>query len=538
MEIEAEQLIGVINVESHNVKFSVLGNASGNILFESSRLIDLIKPNTGWVEIDAEIIWNALCTTIDEVIEQLKLNKLSKDNIKVIGIINERETILAWDSESSKPLYNAIHYTDIRTDKIIQDYKLKNPNVFNDIEDITGLRVTSMFSAPKFKWIIDNVKNIQKSVTMKTIKFGTLDTWLVWKLTKGDLYVTDVTNASRTLLMNLKTCEWSPKACQVFNIPIFLLPTIQSSSQQYGTINETGLKGIVIGSIFANHQAALYGLNYTNTGQIMSRYNDSCTVSCIIGTKCIKSNNGLLTTIAYKVDNEPAVYALEGWTSTGGKAIEWLKNNMKIMTSDEEIETLNIDVSDVYFVPAFNGLAAPHWKQDARGLICGITHFTNKKHIIRAALESLCFHTSDVCVAFEKDTGIFPSQLIVDGSYSKYNNLLNYQADILGVDVKRSQMTDMATYGSAKAAARVLDIKFEDHYWSPHISKPTTTELERKQRYLKWLKAVNRSSGFSIRSSQVKEKLRKNDTLCSKILHTAYLMVMMGMMVISDKIKI
>lgn len=535
--MEAEQFIGVINVESHNVKFSILGNTSGNVLFESSRLINLIKPNPGWVEVDAEHIWNALCTTIDEVIEKLKLNKLSKDNIKVVGITNERETILVWDSETNKPLYNAIHYTDIRTDTIIQDYKLLNPNIFNEIEDITGLRVTSMFSSVKLKWIIDNVNNIKQFLTMKTIKFGTLDTWLVWKLTKGHLYVTDVTNASCTLLMNIKTFDWCPKACQIFNIPIFLLPTIQSSSKQYGTIEETGLKGILIGSIFANHQAALYGLNYTKTGQIMSRYDDSCIVSCIIGTEFKKSNNGLLTTVAYKNENEPAVYAFEGWTSIGGKAIEWLKNNMKIVANDEEIETLNIDVSDVYFVPAFNGLAAPHWKPDARGIICGVTHFTNKKHLIRAALEALCFHTKDVCIAFEKDIGIFPSQLTVDGSYSIYNSLLSYQADILGVDVKRSQMTDMATYGSAKAAARVQNIKFENHYWLPHISKPTTTEIERKNRYLKWLKAVRRSSGLSKPPPQVKEKSGKYDILCSKIISTVHLMAMMGMMVISDKIK-
>lgn len=537
MDIEAEQFIGVINVESHKVKFSILGNTSGNVLFESSRLINLITPNPGWVEVDAEHIWNALCTTIDEVIEKLKLNKLSKDNIKVVGIINERETILVWDSETNKPLYNGIHYTDIRTDTIIQDYKLLNPNIFNEVEDITGLRVTSMFSSVKLKWIIDNANNIKQFLTMKTIKFGTLDTWLVWKLTKGHLYVTDVTNASRTLLMNIKTFDWCPKACEVFNIPIFLLPTIQSSSKQYGTIEETGLKGILIGSIFANHQAALYGLNYTKPGQIMSRYDDSCIVSCIVGTEFIKSNNGLLTTVAYKNENEPAVYAFEGWTSIGGKAIEWLKSNMKIVANDEEIETLNIDVSDVYFVPAFNGLAAPHWKPDARGIICGVTHFTNKKHLIRAALEALCFHTKDVCIAFEKDIGIFPSQLTVDGSYSIYNSLLSYQADILGVDVKRSRMADMATYGSAKAAARVQNIKFENHYWLPHISKPTTTEIERKNRYLKWLKAIRRSSGLSKSPSQVKEKSGKYDILCSKILSTVHLMAMMGMMVISDKIQ-
>lgn len=530
-----EQLIGVINVESHIIKFSLLSNINGDVLLESSRSIDLIKPYPGWVEVDAENIWNAVCTTINEVINQLKFKGLSKDYIKVIGIINERDTVLAWDSDSNKPLYNAIHFTDTRTDTIIQEYKSRNQNIFDDIENTSGLRITPMFSGTKLKWIIDNTKNIKRLLAMKTIKFGTLDTWLVWKLTQGNSYVTDVTNASRTLLMNLKTLEWSPRACHIFNIPISLLPTIKSSSEHYGIIEETGLKGITIGSIFANHQAALYGLNYTKTGQIMSRYSDSCIVSGIVGTEIIKSKHGLITTVAYKIGNEPAVYALEGWTLVGGKAIEWLKNNIKIINSDEEIELLNIDASDVYFVPAFNGLAAPHWKPEAKGIICGMTHYTNKQHIIRAALEALCFHTKDVYIAFEKDIKIASSQLVVDGPYSIYNHLLSYQADILGIDVIRSRMTDMAVYGSAKAAARVKNIEFENHEWSFYVSKATTTETERKNRYIKWLKAIRRSCGLSEPPLQSNQNLNNNDIISTNFLSTAYLLAMIGMMAISDK---
>lgn len=505
-------MIGVINVESHKVKFSVLENTDGNVLVESSKLVNLIKPCPGWVEVDPDHIWNALCTIINEVIEQLKIKNLSKNNIDVVGIITERGTVVAWDSESNKPLYNAIHYSDTRTDTNIQNLKSKNESIFNEIEDTSGLRLTSMFSAAKLKWIIDNTNNTKQLTTMRTFKFGTLDTWLVWKLTKGNLYMTDVTNASYTLLMNLKTFEWSTKACDAFNIPISLMPTIQSSSGKYGIIEETALKGILIGSILANHQAALYGLNYKKTGEILSRYEDSCIVSCIVGNEFIKSHNGLLTTVAYKMDNEPAVYALEGWTSIGGKVIEWLKNNMKILESVEEMESLNVNVSDVYFVPAFNGLSAPHWKPNARGIICGMTHYTNKKHIIRAALEAICFHTKDVCVAFEKDTGIFPSQLIVDGAYSIYNNILHYQADILGIDVIRSQMIDMAVYGSAKAAAQVLNIKFENNENSLYVSKPTTTELDQKYRYSKWLKTIRQSSWITEPSLlQEKPKLNKKE---------------------------
>jgi len=526
-----EQLIGVIDVESDNVKFSIL-NHSGHFLLDSHIPIKLMKPYPGWVEVDAENIWNAVCTTINEVIVKLKLRNLSKDNIKIIGIINERDTVLAWDSESSKPLCNAIHYADTRTDSIIKDC---DPKALNDIEESTGSKVTSMFGGIKLKWIINNKNIIKQPTAMKNIKFGTLDTWIVWKLTKGNLYVTDITNASRTLLMNLKTLEWSPEACRVFDVPISFLPTIKSSSEHYGTIEETDLKGISIGSIFADHQAALYGLHFEKPGQIMSNYGDSCTVSCIVGTEFKRSKNGLITTVAYKIDKEPTVYAFEGWTSIGGKAIEWLKNNMKIVNDDKEIESLNIDASDVYFVPAFNGLAAPHWKPDARGIICGMTHFTNKKHILRAALEAFCFHTKDVCVAFEKDTGIVPSQLFVDGLYSIYNNILSYQADILGVDVMSSEMTDdMAIYGSAKAAARVINIELESHQWSLNISKPMTTEEEQKNRYLKWLKAIRRSTAVS--TPQPNEKtIYDYNNFSSNFLSTAYLMAMMGMMFFSDK---
>lgn len=534
--MNTEQLIGVINVESHKVKFSVLNTTSGQILLESSKPIDLIKPNPGWVEVNAEHVWDALCSTIDEVIEQLKSINLSKDNIKIIGIVNERETALAWNSETHKPIYNAIHCTDTRTDTIIQEYESKDPNNIKEIEDITGLRVTSLFSGAKLKWIVDNTNITTQFSTINSIKFGTLDTWLVWKLTKGKLYITDITNASRTLLMNIRTCEWSLKACQFFNIPIASLPTIQSSSQQYGIIEETGLNGLLIGSILANHNAALYSLNDMKTGQIMSRYCDSCIVSCIVGTELTKSYNGLITTVAYKIENEPAVYALEGWTSIGGKAIDWLRNNMRIIVSDEEIKLLNTNASDVYFVPAFNGLTAPHWNPNAKGIICGITHYTNKNHLIRAALESICFHTKDVCVAFERDTGIAPYQLTVDGPFSVYSNLLNYQADILGIDVKRSQMTDMAIYGSAKAAARVINIELNNYQSSLQVSKPTTTEMERKNRYSKWLKAIKRSSGLSrLEVDQESEKLDKYNKVSSKILSTVYLMAMMAMMVLSDK---
>ncbi|XP_026807090.1 uncharacterized protein LOC113549810 isoform X2 [Rhopalosiphum maidis] len=503
-----EQLIGVIDVESEIVKFSIL-NHNGNILLNSYRPIELIKPYPGWVEVDAENIWNAVCTTINEVIVKLELQNLSKDNIKIIGIINERDTVLAWDLESSKPLCNAIHYTDTRTDTIIQDCIQNCPKALNDIEDATGSKVTSMFSGIKLKWIINNKHIIKQPASMENIKFGTLDTWIVWKLTKD--------------------------ACQFFDVPISLLPTIKSSSEYYGTIEETHLKGISIGSIFADHQAALYGLHFDKPGQIMSNYGDSCAVSCIIGTEFKRSNNGLITTVAYKIDKEPAVYAFEGWTSVGGKAIEWLKNNMKIVDSDEEIESLNIDVSDVYFVPAFNGLAAPHWKPDAKGIICGMTHFTNKKHILRAALEAFCFHTKDVCVAFEKDTNIVPSQLFVDGLYSIYNNILSYQADIMGIDVISSQMTDdMAIYGSAKAAAKVINIELGSHEWSLNISKPTTTEEEQKNRYSKWLKAIRRSTGIT--KPQPNQTIADNyNNFSSNFLSTAYLIAMMGMMVFSDK---
>ncbi|XP_050421605.1 glycerol kinase-like [Adelges cooleyi] len=524
------QLIGVINVESQRVTFSVL--SSSNVLAESSRAIELTKPLPGWVEVDPEHIWNTLCMTINEVINELNFKDITVECIKAISIINERDTILAWNSETNQPIYNAIHYTDSRTDSYIQDSISKDPNVFKYIEQTTGLRVISMFGGPKIKWLIENIENTKQLIARKTIKFGSLETWIAWKLTNGNLYVTDITNASRTLLMDLKTLEWSAQACKIFNVPISLLPTIKSNSEQYGIIQMTKLKGVMIGSILANNQAAFYGSNCKQFGQIMSRFGDSCTVTCNVGTEFINSSNGLITTIAYQIGNEPAVYALEGWTSIGGQITDWLKDKMKILSNEDDLNSLDIDVSDIYIVPAFNGLTTPYWRPDARGIICGMTHFTKKNHIIRAALESICFHTKDVCVALEKDIGVSPSLIIVDGKYSCYDNLLCYQADILGVDVVRMHATRIAIYGAAEAAAQSVNIKFESDLTPTFISKPTTTQDERNCRYFKWLKAIRRSCGWTRPPHTVQNKY---EILNSNLLPTASLMAMMGMMVVADK---
>ncbi|XP_050546723.1 probable glycerol kinase [Daktulosphaira vitifoliae] len=526
------QLVGVISVESVNVKFSIISSSNGNVLIESSKPVELIKLYPEWVEVDPESIWNSLKIIIEEVINELISNDISLDCIKVISIINERDTVVAWDSETNKPLYNAIHYSDNRTDSIIQDYVSKDPNVFKYVEEITGLKVVSMFSALKLKWLFENVDNIKISTVKETVKFGTLDTWLTWKLTNRNLYITDVTNASRTLLMNLKTLKWSEKACKIFNIPFSLLPTIKSNSELYGKINITRLKGIMIGAIIANHQAAFY-VKCRSFGQVMSRYNDSCITSCNIGNEVIQSKHGLITSVAYQIGNESVSYALEGWTSVGGKITEWLKNNMKIINSEDELKTLDIDVSDIYIVPAFNGLATPYWRPDATGIICGMTHYTNKKHIIRASLESICFHTKDICIALQKDIGITTSQLMVDGKYSCYDILLNYQADILGANIRRLHATDMAIYGAAEIGAKSVGLEFNDTNSSDFISKPTTTENERNNRYYKWLKAVRRSCGWK-KPVQIDKKLNKFDIFSTNILSTAYLVAMMGMMVISD----
>ncbi|CAB0039812.1 unnamed protein product [Trichogramma brassicae] len=473
--------------------------------------IEQICPQEGWVEQEPKEIDSAIRTCIAEVLTRMSEKGLDACSISTIGICNSRETTLVWDSKTGEPLYNAILWSDIRTDKMVDEIIAKFPdNNKNHLKPLCGLPVSSYFSALKMRWMMDNVPAVRKAMRERRCMFGTLDTWLVWNLTggkKGGLYITDVTNASRTMLMNIETMQWDTTLCRYFNIPMHYLPQIRSSSEIYGKIRIGPLKGIPISGILGNQQAALVGQNCLKKGQAKNTYRSGCFLLCNTGTQKVFSQHGLVTTVAYQLGpNAPVVYALEGSVAVAGSAIKWLRDNMRMIKDVQDSEHLAANVlntGDVYFVPAFSGLYAPYWRKDARGIICGLTAFSTKDHIIRASLEAVCFQTRDILEAMHKDCGFPLTKLNTDGKMSVNSLLMQLQADISGVPVYRSKSADMTALGAAKAAGNAagIDLWTLDKEESESVSNdeflPTTTIEERDKRYKRWRMAVQRSLGWA-----------------------------------------
>lgn len=470
----------------------------GNVVSVAQKEHKQIFPKPGWVEHDPLEIWG----NVLEVAEcGLKSAHQSAD-LAAIGITNQRETTIVWDKHTGKPVYNAIVWQDTRTDAICA--KLAKSGGQNRFRKKTGLPLATYFSGPKIKWILDNVQGAKAKAKQGDLLFGTIDSWLIWNLT-GE-HVTDVTNASRTLLMNLKTLDWDEEILKVMGIPRAMLPTIKSSSEIYGYVNAHDgegnlLHGIPVAGDLGDQQAALFGQTCFKAGEAKNTYGTGCFMLLNTGEKPVQSKAGLLTTLGYKIGNRKAVYALEGSIAIAGALVQWLRDNLGLIQASPEVEALAKSVEDnggIYFVPAFSGLYAPYWKSDARGVIVGMTRYVNKGHLARAALEATAYQTREVLDAMEKDSGVKLSSLKVDGGMVFNELLMQFQSDILNVPVVRPKVAETTSLGAAYAAGLAVGFwkdfdELKNNWGRDKQWNPSMDSKGRKTLYSGWKKAVTRT---------------------------------------------
>lgn len=415
-------------------------------------------PKPGWVEHDPKEIWSSEAAVIAEAISAIGVT--GKD-IAGIGITNQRETTIVWDAETGEPVYNAIVWQDRRTSEYCDS--LKEQGLTDMIREKTGLIVDAYFSGTKIRWILENVPGAREKAEQGKLRFGTVDTWLIWNLTRGEVHVTDVSNASRTMLFNIKTLEWDKELLELLGVPESMMPSVRSSSEVYGhTTTTLFAHKVPIAGIAGDQQAALFGQMCTEPGSVKNTYGTGCFLLMNTGEKPIMSKNNLLTTIAWKI-GEKVNYALEGSIFVGGSVVQWLRDGLGIIKSSSEIEALALSVPDnggVYFVPALTGMGAPYWDQYAHGVICGITRGTTAAHIARAALEGIAFQTMDIVGAMEKDAGVHLAELKVDGGASRNNLMMQFQSDILNSWVVRPRVTETTAMGACYLAGLAVG------YWS------------------------------------------------------------------------
>jgi glycerol kinase len=473
-------------------------NHSGGVVAIDQKEHEQIYPKPGWVEHDAVEIW----TRCVEVIRGgLAKAGIKASDLAAVGITNQRETAVVWDRKTGKPVYNAIVWQDTRTDTIINEWAKEGGQ--DRFRAKVGLPLATYFSGPKVKWILDNVAGARAKADAGDLLFGNIDTWCIWNLTggvSGGVHVTDVSNASRTMLMDLKTLDWDPEMLKVMGIPRSMLPTIKASSEVYGKA-VGDLAGIPVAGDLGDQQAALFGQTCFSAGEAKNTYGTGCFMLLNTGTKVVPSKSGLLTTLGYKIGNQPAVYALEGSIAIAGALVQWLRDNLGMIKTSGEIEDLAKTVDDnggVYFVPAFSGLFAPYWRSDARGVIAGLTRYVNKGHIARAVLEATAWQTREVLDAMNSDSGVPLTALKVDGGMVFNDLLMQFQADVLGVPVIRPKVAETTALGAAYAAGlavgfwkAVEDLRAnwqKDREWTPRMDAKTC-EKDLKL----WKKAVTRT---------------------------------------------
>ena len=479
---------------------AIVFDETGRPCASSQREFPQIFPRPGWVEHDPNEIWASQASVIAEAISIIDINGL---NIAGIGITNQRETVVVWDVDTDEPVYNAIVWQDRRTSEYCDSLKADGMSEF--IHSRTGLIIDAYFSATKIKWILDNVEGARARAEQGKLRFGTIDSWLVWKLTRGDVHVTDVSNASRTMLFNIHKLEWDDDLLKMFGIPRSMMPRVCSSSEVYGHTKTTIFAHKVpIAGMAGDQQAALFGQMCVEPGMVKNTYGTGCFLLMNCGSKPIMSSNNLITTVAWKIGDK-VDYALEGSIFVGGSVVQWLRDGLGVIRSSSDVEALAASVPDtggVYFVPALTGLGAPWWDQYARGTITGISRGTTAAHIARAALEGIAFQTLDITEAMVRDSDLHLKALKVDGGASRNNLLMQFQSDILQADVIRPAITETTALGAAYLAGLATGYWHSkgdvlENWQIDRIFEPVMEESARQNLLGGWHKAVERSLGWA-----------------------------------------
>ena len=489
------QYAAAIDQGTTSTRFMVFDHG-GQVVSVDQKEHEQIYPKPGWVEHDAQEIW----TRTQEMISA-GVGKTKASDIAAVGVTNQRETTVVWDRSTGEPVHNAIVWQDTRTDRICND--LSGDGGQDRFRAKTGLPIATYFSGPKIKWILDNVDGVRARAESGEVLFGNIDSWVIWQLTGGSdggVHVTDVTNASRTMMMNLETLDWDDEILGILGVPRAMLPQIRASSEVYGEARGD-LAGIPVAGDLGDQQAALFGQTCYAVGEAKNTYGTGNFLLLNTGTEAVQSKSGLLTTLAYKIGDQPAVYCLEGAIAITGALVQWLRDNLGLIKESPEIEELAKTVEDnggIYFVPAFSGLFAPYWRGEARGVIAGLTRYVNKGHIARAALEATAWQSREVVDAMNADSGVELTSLKVDGGMVYNELLMQFQADVLDVPVIRPTVAETTSLGAAYAAglatgfwSEVEDLRAnwgKDKEWTPQMDA-----AERDKEYAYWKKAVTRT---------------------------------------------
>lgn len=474
---------------------AIIFDVNGKVVSLSQHPFAQIYPQPGWVEHDPMTI---LYTQLESLSEAFRTSGLSAADIAAVGITNQRETTIVWDRETEEPVYNAIVWQDRRTSEYCDSLKSEGKTEW--IREKTGLIIDAYFSATKIKWILDNVPGARERAEKGKLMFGTVDTWLIWRLTRGEVHVTDPSNASRTMLFNIRTLQWDEELLKLFDIPASMMPEVRSSSEVYGATKTTIFAHKVpIAGIAGDQQAALFGQMCVEPGSVKNTYGTGCFLLMNSGEKPIASKNNLLTTIAWKIGDK-VNYALEGSIFVGGSVVQWLRDGLGIIRSSSEVEALAASVPDtggVYFVPALTGLAAPHWDQYARGAISGISRGTTAAHIARAALEGIAYQTLDIVGAMQRDAGVSLVELKVDGGAARNDLLMQFQADLLATKVIRPRVTETTALGAAYLAGLAVGYwesvgEIRKQWQAEHIFEPAADRTQIAKAVAGWEDAVRR----------------------------------------------